>query len=160
VEIYRVVRCRGSHIAYTTGSKMAVRLSASRTGRAVPRRNIIFLLLVLISVTDWVNPWTKCGWRDYVNWKKKIHPHHWVQTGLIIPLYMIILFSRDSCDLLFLSQFIFLTLSSNYLLLAFICVCNVSVLSRWSPRYLTSCLIGMEKLLTLTCGQIVLLVVN
>jgi hypothetical protein len=28
------------------------------------------------------------------------------------------------------------------------------------PRYLTSCLIGMRKLLILTCGQIVLLVVN
>jgi hypothetical protein len=41
---------------------------------------------------------------------------------------MVILFSRDSCDFLFISQFIFLTLSSNCLLLGFICVCHVSFL--------------------------------
>jgi hypothetical protein len=75
-------------------------------------------------------------------------------------LYMVILFSRDSCDFLFISQFILLTLSSNCLLLAFICVCHDSFWSRWSPRYLTSCLIGMGKLLTLTCRQIALLLVN
>jgi hypothetical protein len=50
---------------------------------------------------------------------------------------MVILFSRDSCDFLFISQFILLTLSSNCLLLAFICVCHDSFWSRWSPRYLT-----------------------
>jgi hypothetical protein len=70
---------------------------------------------------------------------------------------MAILFSRDSCDFVFMSQFIFLILSSNCLLLAFICVCHVSFLSRWSPKYLTFC---MGKLLILTCGQIVRLVVN
>jgi hypothetical protein len=45
-------------------------------------------------------------------------------------LYMVILFSRDSCDFLFISQYIFLTLSSNCLLLAFICDRHVSFLSR------------------------------
>jgi hypothetical protein len=35
---------------------MAVRLSALRTGCALLHRNIIILLLVLISVTDRVNP--------------------------------------------------------------------------------------------------------
>jgi hypothetical protein len=73
---------------------------------------------------------------------------------------MVILFSWDSCDFLFMSQFIFLILGSNCLLLDFICVCHVSFLSRWSPKYLTSCLIGMGKLLILACGQTVLLVVN
>jgi hypothetical protein len=73
---------------------------------------------------------------------------------------MVILFSRDSSDFLFISQYIFLTFSSNCLFSAFICDRHVSYLSRWSPRYLTPCLIGMGKLLILTCGQIVLLVVN
>jgi hypothetical protein len=53
-----------------------------------------------------------------------LHPHSsipYVKTSLIIALYMVILFSRDSCDFLFISQFIFLTLSSNCLLLAFTC---------------------------------------
>jgi hypothetical protein len=62
-----------------------------------------------------------------------LHPHRsipYVQTGLIIALYMVILVSRDICDFLFISQFILLTLSSNCLLLAFICVCHVSFLSR------------------------------
>jgi hypothetical protein len=65
-------------------------------------------------------------------------------------LYMVVLFSRDSCDFLFISQFIFLILSSICLLLAFIYDRHVSFLSSWSPKYLTSCLIGMGKLLVLT----------
>jgi hypothetical protein len=43
-----VVRCSGSHIVYTIGSQMAVRLSALRTGHVLLPRNIIWLLLVLI----------------------------------------------------------------------------------------------------------------
>jgi hypothetical protein len=39
----------------TDGSQMEVRLSSLRTGHALVARNIIFLLLVLISVTGWVN---------------------------------------------------------------------------------------------------------
>jgi hypothetical protein len=38
------------------GSQMEAGLSALRTGRALLSRNIIFLLLVLISVSDWLNP--------------------------------------------------------------------------------------------------------
>jgi hypothetical protein len=52
-----------------------------------------------------------------------LHPHSsipYVQTGLIIALYMVILFSMDSRDFLFISQFIFQTLGSNCLVLAFI----------------------------------------
>jgi hypothetical protein len=62
-----------------------------------------------------------------------LHPHSsipYVQTGLIIALYMVILFSRDICYFLFISQYIFLTLSSNCILLAFVCDRHVSFLSR------------------------------
>jgi hypothetical protein len=43
-----VVRRRGSHIFYTIGLQMAVRLSASRAGRPLPPGRF----LVLISVRD------------------------------------------------------------------------------------------------------------
>jgi hypothetical protein len=49
-----------------------------------------------------------------------LHPHSsipWVQTGLIIALYMVIFVSRGSCDFVFISRFIYQTLSSNCLLL-------------------------------------------
>jgi hypothetical protein len=48
---------------------------------------------------------------------------------------MVILFSRDSCEFLAISQLIFLILNSKCLLLAFICVSHVSFLSRCSPKY-------------------------
>jgi hypothetical protein len=52
MEARRVVRRRGSHIFYTIGSQMAVRLSASCTGRPLaPGR-----FLVLISVRSCVVP--------------------------------------------------------------------------------------------------------
>jgi hypothetical protein len=43
---------------------------------------------------------------------------------------MVILFSTDSYDLLFISQFMFQILNSNCLLLAFICVSHVNFLKR------------------------------
>jgi hypothetical protein len=48
---------------------------------------------------------------------------------------MVILFSRDSCEFLSISQLIFLIVSSNCLLLTFICVNDVSFLSRCSPKF-------------------------
>jgi hypothetical protein len=45
-----VVRRRGSHISYIIGSKLAVRLSDLRAGISLLSRNIILLLMVLVSV--------------------------------------------------------------------------------------------------------------
>jgi hypothetical protein len=50
VEAYSVVRCYGSNIVLTFGSQMAARLSTLRTSRTVILRNIIFLLMVLITL--------------------------------------------------------------------------------------------------------------
>jgi hypothetical protein len=51
-EDHRVVRCRGSHMFWTIGSQMAVRLSALRAGRPLNRGRF----LVLTSVKGWVDP--------------------------------------------------------------------------------------------------------
>jgi hypothetical protein len=40
MEVHKVVRRRGSHIFWTIGSEMAVRLSSSRAGRPLPPRKI------------------------------------------------------------------------------------------------------------------------
>jgi hypothetical protein len=69
------------------------------------------------------------------------------------------LFSRDSCEFLSISQFLFLILIPNCLLSAFICVNVLVFLSRRSPKYSTSRFIGTGKLLMLTCGQSALLAV-
>jgi hypothetical protein len=72
-------------------------------------------LLNFLNVLDW-NVW----WILVL--EGLLYPHvpiPQVQTGLIIVLYKVILFSRDSCDFLFISQFVFLTLSSNGLLFSF-----------------------------------------
>jgi hypothetical protein len=55
VEAYRVARCEGSHSIHTIGSQLAIRLTDLSTGYALLPRNIIFLLLVLISVRGRVN---------------------------------------------------------------------------------------------------------
>jgi hypothetical protein len=51
VEVYSVMRCRGSHISYTTNSQMAVRLQVLRAGRPLTSGRF----LILVSVRGWVN---------------------------------------------------------------------------------------------------------
>jgi hypothetical protein len=65
MDVYRVVRCIGSHIVETLDSQMAVRFSALRTDYPLLLRNIIFLLLVLISVrgcADHATPSIRKSW--------------------------------------------------------------------------------------------------
>jgi hypothetical protein len=52
LESHMIVRCLGSHTVQKIVSQMVVRMSALRTTRALILWNIIFLLLVLISVRD------------------------------------------------------------------------------------------------------------
>ena len=70
-----------------------------------------------------------------------LHPHSsipyvqtgsipYVQTGRSIALYTASLLSRDSCERAFISQLMFLSLSSSWHRLAFMCVFHVS----FSPR--------------------------
>jgi hypothetical protein len=51
MEAYNVMRYQGSQMFKTIGSRMAATLSALGTGRTLIPRNIIYLFLVLISVT-------------------------------------------------------------------------------------------------------------
>jgi hypothetical protein len=52
MEVHRAVRYQGSHIFYTVGSQMPVRLSALSVGRPLlPGRS-----LILISVRGYVDP--------------------------------------------------------------------------------------------------------
>jgi hypothetical protein len=46
MEAHRVVRYRGSHIFYTVGSQMAMRLSALRAGRPLPPGRFLALFSV------------------------------------------------------------------------------------------------------------------
>jgi len=62
-----------------------------------------------------------------------LHPHScipYVQMGRNIVLYTVSLLSRDSCERVFISQLMFLSLSSSWHRLAFKCVFHVSFLSR------------------------------
>jgi hypothetical protein len=46
VEAHRVVRRQGSHISYTIGSQMAMRLSASCAGRYLPQEDSSYSFLL------------------------------------------------------------------------------------------------------------------
>ena len=62
-----------------------------------------------------------------------LHPHSsilYVQMGRSIALCMVSLLSRDSCKRVFVSQLMFLSLSSSWHRLAFMCVFHVSFSSR------------------------------
>jgi len=62
-----------------------------------------------------------------------LHPHSsipYVQMGRSIALFTVSLLSRDSCERAFISQLMFLSLSSRWHRLAFICVFHVSFSSR------------------------------
>jgi hypothetical protein len=60
--------CRGSNLDLWICSQELWPLD-HRGGLVLFPRNIILLLLVLISVRGWVNPMTKCSRKDQVNWK-------------------------------------------------------------------------------------------
>ena len=58
-----------------------------------------------------------------------LHPHSsipYVQMDRSIALYTVSLLSRDSCERAFISQLMFLSLSSSWHRLDFICVFHVS----------------------------------
>jgi hypothetical protein len=58
-----------------------------------------------------------------------LHPHSsipYVQMGRSIALYTVSLLSRDSCERAFIGRPVFLSLSSSWRLLAFMCVFHVS----------------------------------
>ena len=52
------------------------------------------------------------------------------QMGSSIVLYTVSLLSRDSCEHVFISQLMFLSLSSSWHRLAFMCIFHVSFSSR------------------------------
>jgi len=62
-----------------------------------------------------------------------LHPYSsipYVQMGRSVALYTVSLLSRDSCERVFISQLMFLSLSSSWHRLAFMCVFHVSFSSR------------------------------
>jgi len=62
-----------------------------------------------------------------------LHPHSsipYVQMGRNIVLYAVSLLSKDSCERVFISQLMLLSLSSIWRRLAFMCVFHVSFSSR------------------------------
>jgi len=83
-------------------------------------------LLIILSIFDWK------VWRILVL-DGLLHPHSsipYVLMGRSNVLYTVSLLSRDSCERVFISQLMFLSLSSSWHLLAFICVFHVSFSSR------------------------------
>jgi len=96
-------------------------------------------LLIIVSIFDWN------VWRILVL-DGLLHPPSsipYFQMGRSIVLYTVSMLSRDSCERVFISQFMLLSLSSSWHHLAFMCVLHVSFSSRCSPRYFTSFLTGM-----------------
>ena len=99
-------------------------------------------LLIVLSIFDW-------NVSRILVLDGLLHPHSSipnVQMGRSIALYTVSLLSRDSCERVFFSQFMFLSLNFSWHPLAFMCVFHVSFSSRWSPRYFTSFLTGMGVL--------------
>jgi hypothetical protein len=66
---------------------------------------------------------------------------------------MVNLFSTESFDFLFISQYKFLGLSSSCCLLAFMWIFQVSFWSKSTPRCFASVLMGIWTLLMFTWGQ-------
>ena len=61
-----------------------------------------------------------------------LHPHSsipYAQMGRSIVLYTVSLRSRDSCERVFISQLMFLSLSSSWHRLAFMCVFHSATLT-------------------------------
>jgi hypothetical protein len=88
-----------------------------------------------------------------------LHPHSsipHVQMGRSIALYTVSLLSRDSCERVFISQLMFLSLNFSWHRLAFMCVFYVS----FSSRYFTSFLTSMGVLWRFIGGQMPRRVVN
>ena len=83
-------------------------------------------LLIVLSIFDWN------VWRILVL-DGLLHPHSsipYVQMGRSIALYTVSLLSRDSCERVFISQLMFLSLNFSWHRLAFMCVFNLSFSSR------------------------------
>jgi len=83
-------------------------------------------LLIIVSIFDWN------VWRILVL-DGLLHPHSsilYVQVGRSIALYTVSLLTKDICERAFFSQLVFLSLSSIWHHLAFMCVFHVSFSSR------------------------------
>jgi hypothetical protein len=86
--------------------------------------------LIILRVSDWY------VWSIFVL-DGLLHPHNstpYVQTGLSIVSYMVNLFSTQSFDFLFFSQYQFSSFSSSWRLLALMWFFQVNFLSRCRPR--------------------------
>ena len=107
-------------------------------------------LLIILSISNW-NVWRILVLDGLLYPQSSIL---YVQMGRSITLYTVSLLSRDSFERAFISQPMFLSLSSSWHHLAFMCIFHISFLSRWSPRYFTNFLTGMGVLWKFTGGQV------